>query len=80
MYAAGTCDGYPNARNFIGILIKCACVQLRPILSVPQRIDCSIVQWDSNSQLILKDDPYVVNLEHGQINFANGVETLSRLL
>ena len=48
------------------------------LLPVIPRLDTPMPLWDSNSQP--KDDPYAVRIVNGQIHYANGVNTLSRLL
>ena len=55
------------------------------MLSVFQRLDPSMVQWDLNSQPTYMDDPYVVSLDRNfsgkiHVQCANGVKTLSCLL
>ena len=48
------------------------------MLSFFQRHDINMEQRDSNSPL--KDGPYAVSLDNGQINYTNCVKALSRHL
>ena len=71
---------YGWAPNSIGILygsnvpIQNRC---QAILSVLPRLEPSMAQWNSNSQL--KGDPYAVSLDNCQILCTHGVKTFSRL-